>query len=216
MPLKVVSFVTYLTNSDQKWRQDDWGTMKFVKAVKGDGVNGSAWVRVGDQDRRLTQENAEDAIGWFGELGAEYIKAKRLKRPLVLVPVPNSKCTIGNKRNSRTLHLAKAIASRLSNVKVWAGLRWKNSELSARKGGARQPAVLYKRLAVTKSVPGARVVLIDDVYTTGGHLRASAAKIVKRGGRCILALCLARTVANQDQEPFSILEERLETFRPHK
>lgn len=40
--------------------------------------------------------------------------------------------------------------------------------------------------------------------------------VAEKGARVPLAVCAARTVWNQDQEPFSILEEQLEDFKPRK
>ena len=57
-------------------------------------------------------------------------------------------------------------------------------------------------------------MLIDDVRTTGAHLLAAAARLTEKGARVPLAVCAARTVWDQDQEPFSTVEEEFEDFEP--
>lgn len=83
-------------------------------------------------------------------------------------------------------------------------------------GGTRDPQELYDNLVVTEEIPNGGIVLIDDVRTTGAHLRAAAAKLAQKGGRVSMAVCAARTVLNQDQNPFSIMEEALEDFEPRR
>jgi orotate phosphoribosyltransferase len=82
--------------------------------------------------------------------------------------------------------------------------------------GTRDPQELYENLVVTKDPPKGSLVLVDDVRTTGGHLLSAAARLVEKGGRVPLAVCAARTVWDQDQEPFSMLDEQLDDFTPSK
>ena len=68
MALRVISFATYLTNVDVVWRGEDYDALKFVKAIKGKPINKYAYVPVGKAKRLLKERNADDAIGWFGEM----------------------------------------------------------------------------------------------------------------------------------------------------
>jgi len=112
--------------------------------------------------------------------------------------------------------LAKALAVQLGG-EVWDRLRWKTIMTPSSQGGTRDPQELYDNLVVTKQPPPkGSLMLIDDVRTTGAHLLAAAARLAEKGGRVPLAICAARTVWNQDEEPFSILEEQLEDFKPRK
>ena len=216
MALRVISFATYLTNVDVAWRGEDYDALKFVKAIKGKPINKYAYVPVGKAKRRLEQGNADDAIGWFGELAMAPTRDSRLPRPLILVPIPNSSCTSTNGKVPRTTRLAKALLVQLGEGEVWDRLRWTTIMIPSSQGGTRDPQELYENLVVTKDPPKGSLVLIDDVRTTGGHLLAAAARLVEKGGRVPLAVCAARTVWDQDQEPFSMLDERLDDFTPRK
>jgi predicted amidophosphoribosyltransferase len=216
MALRVISFATYLTNVDVVWRGEDYDALKFVKAIKGKPINKYAYVPVGKAKRLLQERNADDAITWFGEMAMAPTRDLRIPRPLVLVPIPNSSCTTTNGKVPRTTRLAKALLVQLGEGEVWDRLRWKTSMTPSSQGGTRDPQELYDNLVVTKEPPKGSLVLIDDVRTTGAHLLAAAARLVEKGARVPSAVCAARTVWNQDQEPFSILEEQLEDFKPRK
>jgi hypothetical protein len=214
MSLKVASFATYLTRSDVRWRSEDFDAMKFVQALKGEELNKWGWVPVRGVSHRLDQSNAGDAFGWFGDLASDYLKSKHLPRPLILVPIPGSSCTASNKTVPRTFLLAYAVATRLQGVEVWDGFRFKNQMMPSRHGGARDAQTIYDNLRVTKKVPEGRIVLIDDVCTQGGHLRAAVTRLAEKNVRCRLAVCAARTVLAPEQLAFALSEQEFEDFTP--
>lgn len=214
MPITVVSFATYLTRYDEPPRDDDYNALKFVKAIKGEPINGWAWVPFQGVRRKLNDANADNAIGWFGSLAGEYIAGLGLRGAVCLLPIPNSPCTATNGKVSRTTRLAEAIAAHLPNSQVCDLLRWRRVLPSARKGGSRDPAVLYNNMVLTSALPKGKVILVDDVRTTGAHLRAAAAKVIAEGGKCSLSVCAGRTVLAQEDEPFSILGEEFPDFVP--
>jgi predicted amidophosphoribosyltransferase len=214
MPLKVVCFCAYLTDITVPWRDDDHNANKFVKSFKGEPIKGYAKIQVGKTWHRLSESNRDQAVDWFGEMAAEYIKRKHKTRPLAFAPLPSSKCIAGGKVVSPTYRIAEAIASRLQDVTIWDGLRWTEEMTPSHKGGVRDPDYFYKRLAITKKVPQAEIVIVDDVLTSGAHMRAVAAKIAKKAGKCRLAICVGRTVSEQVRAPMDIIEEELEDFQP--
>jgi predicted amidophosphoribosyltransferase len=182
MPLRIVSFATYLSNTDVKWRSDDFNANKFIKALKEEPINKHAWIPLplGGILRKLQQSNSEKAFEWFAEWAAEYIEEKKKARPLALVPIPGSTCGINGDLVPRTRRLADELAKRLKKVQVWDGLRWKEVMPSAHSmGGTRDPQELFDNLAITEKLPDAELVLIDDVFTTGAHLQAAVAILLQ-------------------------------------
>jgi hypothetical protein len=213
MPLKVVSFAAYLTTDDAPWRDADYCGSMFVKAIKARPFNGYGWIPVRGTSHRLTQENSDDAIQWFGDMAADFLSGK-LPNPVALVPVPNSGCTVENTTLPRTLLLAQSIASRLGGITLWDGLRWKKAMTPSSQGGTRDPFELFENLAITKDMPADKIVIIDDVRTKGAHLIATKARLAKKGGDCCLAVCAGRTVLAQEQNPFSTVEDELPDLTP--
>jgi len=204
--------MTYFTGH-MGWRPRDFDSYKFVQALKGRGINKYAQVPILGTTRRLEQANAQDAIEWFGELAADYIRSVRLGRPLAFAPVPDSRC-IAKATPPRTCRLADAVVSRLQNVEVWDGLRWRTEMIPSSQGGTRDPQRLFDNLAIVRRLPESRIVLIDDVATKGSHLKAAAARLRARDARCNLAVCAAQTILNQDAEVFATVEAELEDFEP--
>jgi hypothetical protein len=215
MPLKVASFSTYLSMPGAEWRQDDYAAYKFVRAVKGRTINRYARVPVNGQRRLLEQANANDAVDWFAEMVAA--KIKRRDSPLILVPVPNSSCVAEKPELiPRTLALAEALARRWANTSVLDCLRWEADLGSASSGhGTRDPQTLYENFVVTAEIPEATFALVDDVKTTGAHLQAARTVLLRHGATCEWALCAARTVQDQSQDPFSFLAEKLPDWEPN-
>lgn len=216
MPLTVVSFATYLSAPGTQWRFKDWDAYKYVQALKGKPINKFARIPVLGTLRHLEQSNANDSLAWFAEMANAYLWEKQTPGPLVLIPVPNSSCAISTKTIPRTFFQAQALASRLSQTTVLDCLRWKvvKEKASGGGGGTRNPHLLYGNLVLTSTVPESTLILVDDVSTTGGHLQAARAMLMGQGGKCDLAICAARTVWDQSEDPFSTLEQQVSDWWP--
>jgi hypothetical protein len=206
--MHVTWFVSYLCNRLVGNQRDRTAT-NFIRATKGDDVTGL-----------LSSLDTKDATGvseWFGELGALVLASKRLPPPIILIPVPNSSCSLANEENTCTVQLAYSIADHLGNSVVCDGLRWRQAMKSSHTGGIRDPQHLYDNLCLmipmSKMPKGTRVV-IDDVLTTGGHILASAARVSTVTSRCRLALCVGRSVSRPRDNRFSVVEEEFPDFVP--
>jgi hypothetical protein len=212
MAVTVVSFATYLTRSP--WSDGDRNALKFVKAIKGKPFKYTGYVPVLGKTQVLTASNSEDSINWFGELAASEITKLRKNAQLVLVPLPNSSCTVRNKKKPRTALLAEAIASNLKNATVWDGLRWLTENTPTHQGGTRDPQKLYDNLAVTSIPPKGTLILVDDVFTKGGHLQAAVARLAEKKAECKWAMSAGRTVLDSPANPFAIVTEEIGDFVP--
>jgi predicted amidophosphoribosyltransferase len=214
MPLNVTTFATYLTRPG--WTDDDRNALKFIKAIKGKPFRYSAQVPVLGRIKLLEATNAQDAVDWFGELAAAEVAGLGLRGPLIFVPLPNSACTQADKNKPRTALLAEAVASKLNNAQVWDGLRWTTVMIPTHQGGTRDPQILYDNLTVTSKPPKGTVILVDDVFTQGGHLQAAAARLLETKAVCQLAVCAGRTVLQSQNDPFLISRDPLPDFTPVK
>lgn len=226
MPLIAISFAQYLIHDSlQKWRPEDHNALKFVKAIKGETLNGYANVPVRGRNRRLNNSNQAKAAAWFGEMAGDYlVDVVRLnpKALIGLVPLPSSDAVRGTTfTRFPARELATALAEQLAqlgirNVKVADVLRWTEPMLSARKGGGpREPVLLYPKLTLIGKVAGFNYhLLIDDVLTSGGHLRACAAVLRKNGAEVPFAICAGRTRYVAEDDPFASSKEELPDFVP--
>jgi hypothetical protein len=219
MALRVVSCCTYLTEvAKVVWRARDHDAHDFVKAVKGQPINGFAQIPCRRQAHRIDDSNRDLALELFGRMISDVAQGHGLSSPAVIVPVPNSCCHVGWPLPPRTLEQAHALASELEQgLIVLDALRWSESLLSASAGGGqREPQHLFDRLRVVQEFPagGLPCILVDDVLTSGGHLQACAAVLRARGHPVELALVAGRALRAQVAEPFTVRVEVLADFTP--
>jgi predicted amidophosphoribosyltransferase len=150
-------------------------------------------------------------------MGARILEEEGLHTGLVLIPIPNCSCVLTTE-SSRTARLATEIAERSGLVREVADvLRWNEVMPSASsEQGPRDPAELYPHLRLRQALGRSRRlhILIDDVLTTGGHLRACAAFLLAKGARVGLAVCGAKSDPVAQASPFERREDELDDFVP--
>jgi hypothetical protein len=217
MPLSVVSFSTYLTTVEGlTWRPHDYDARDFVHAIKDFDIAGFAFVRRRDTWHQFENASRHEVLDWFAEMVADHFERSPLGGPFALVPVPGSKADLGFEGTPRTAVIAMVVAGQLASARgVRDVLRWDAPSPAARlAGGVRDAAWLYDKLHLTAPMRGERVVLIDDVVTTGGHLRACTAKLRSDGAEVLLAICAGRADSAQVADPFAVRSEELDDFWP--
>jgi ComF family protein len=115
----------------------------------------------------------------------------------VLVPVPGQPA--GNRRRGFDhAHEIATALSRLTGLEVAGALR--RAPVRAQVGLARAERQANARGSVRVGPgvpPGARAILVDDVYTTGATLDACALALRGAGAGEAVAVCFARTLAHR-------------------
>jgi hypothetical protein len=215
MGLRTISLFTYRTKGGG-WTAEQLGVLRFVHALKRRDPGGTADVLLkrGQPKRRLGEENASEAFDWFAEMVIPVLRDELATTRVVLVPIPDSGCT-EDVVESRTSALAVAVARRAGAVVVSDVLRWRRRMPSARSGqGSRDPVSIYQNLRLRSGWgPVSRpYVLVDDVVTTGGHLRACAAFLHNHGARVERAICAARSDQYPPDDPFERRVDDLPDF----
>src|SRR4051812_31885497 len=195
MPLPVTTFCAYRTRRNGPWTDRDHAASKFIKALKEQPVSGWAYVPVGKEHVRLDAANAHSAPHIFARQAAYGMKWDELGA-LMLVPIPDSSCTVDATDPPRTIKMAVALLRCLEVVDAIVAdlLRWNEAMTPAHVGfGTRDPEDLFRRLRLRGPVPpNRRVVLIDDVMASGGHVRAAAGFLGSEGATIVGAISAAR------------------------
>jgi hypothetical protein len=221
MALRVVSCCTYLTEvGGTPWRRHDHDAHDFVKAVKGQPISGWALVPCRGQLVRIDDNKRDVALSLFAQMIGDHGQEYGLGGPAVVVPVPNSRCHVGCERPPRTFEQAAALASEVGlTLIVVDALRWAEPLPSASLGGGlREAEYLFDRLRVVQELPAVELpyLLLDDVMTSGGHLRACAAMLREWGASVDLAVVAGRACRTQMAEPFGLRVEVLKDFVPRE
>lgn len=194
--------------SGEAWTGPDFVAFKFVQALKGNNINGYAWLPRAAGPLRINTADCSAAFTVFGEWGAHQVHQTGVVNPR-LVAVPSSSC-LGLGEDDKGRKLVSCIADRSPGAVVGEMLHWHERLLKAADGGSRDPAVLYANLRVQLHVPPSNIILVDDVVTSGGHLLACARALRSFGHTVEHAICAAQTVWTHPQDIWTVDQRDLE------
>jgi hypothetical protein len=213
MSLRIICTCTYRTSPPRGWSDREFAACKLVRVLKGLPISGWADIPVDGRTIRLDQSNAEEAFPLFARLATPHIDWQHA--PTLLVPIPNS-CSVAADAVPRTRCLADALVAHAGRVDLAVAdvLRWREPMPAAHRwGAARYPEQLYPNLRLVRTLPARSVVLlVDDLLTTGGHLRAAAAFLGEAGARVAGGVCAGRADEHRVSDPFAARVEVLEPF----
>jgi predicted amidophosphoribosyltransferase len=211
MVISVLSRAQYLTAVVEQMRQADYNATHLVKAVKGRPL-GSAYatVKIGEKWVAVAEANKDRAMDWFAEWAAGHVNSLGTG-PKIIVPIPSSKTIVTSADDFRTAIIAAKVAGLCPNTVACPNLRFDQvMASSSEEGGTRDAYELYERLRLIGDLPAGQVVLLDDVLTGGGHMKASAWTIRDVGREVQHALCCGRTIDTQLPDPFTVEPEIIE------
>lgn len=195
--------------ADTPWRQVDYNINKLVKSLKGEPFNGYANMQDIDGHWRQITTQSDIPYYLFARWASQRLRDLNLGQ-IILVPVPSSSC-ITYDAVTTPVKMARSIQQMLgTTASVGQWLRFCEVMTRSHEGGTRNQAVMENQLRISNAVTPSRVVLVDDVKTTGSHLKACANRLREAGATIDIAIVAASTVWIQHQSPLNISPEELE------
>lgn len=184
-----------------------WQSYKFCGAVKHGVMNGWLTIPWKKGPQRIEEQDAILTRPAFGRFVTQVMDAHYAGSSVVPVP---SKDSFGNEKFRSFRMTEDSLPSGLPPILPI--VRFTEERLPASKGGLRGYAAVYPYLAVLPEAQACRVVLIDDIVTTGGTLLATKVRLEERGFEVQAAIVCGRTVAATEKaffpREFELAEEQ--------
>jgi phosphoribosylpyrophosphate synthetase len=211
--LKLISYCAYLTDTSNRWREEDYTAMNMVKALKGEPISRWFDYKIGNVMRRFDESNLHEFVERIPRALARHIE-RHFDQPATLVPIPNACVTSLQSKGFKTLQLAQDVARACRvHLDVRAALVFAEPQVRSRKGGPRKASHFESVYRITADVSGP-IILLDDVCTGGGHLVGAYWKLHSPPGRHVVLACtFGRTTKEQLTHAIGPRVEHLETRR---
>ena len=211
--MKLHSLCHYRSKSDDwtdDWKNADYAARNVVKAVKQSSFNGHSVIKSDNRNFHIS----DTAAGRAAALEACALTlAKRIEEAgyehAAVIPVPASD-HVNPDAIFTGLRLAQAIESINSNLSCRPALYFNEVLVKAALGGTRNYMEIKHHLRWNgPGIGSLKIVLLDDVCTTGGHLRAAKHFLSDRGHEVEDAFVIARTAWKRPDKMFKVPVEQL-------
>jgi len=204
----------YRSKSDawtEKWTDADYRARNLVKALKREPFNGfSEWnVRATKQKLRVDATPAGQSVALRVALSKLFdLFAKAGIEEARVVPVPSSR-TVAPGDGSTGSRLATAIAGIKPALLACPVLYFAGPQPKTADNGSRRWQDILPHLRGNVPAGAGPIILLDDVMTSGGHLRACARYFANRGAHVEDAFVVGRTVWERPESMFQMPVEVL-------
>jgi phosphoribosylpyrophosphate synthetase len=191
----ICGYYSDLAHKKKERRPEDyWDAYNFCWGVKVGKFKHQFNIHGLGKKTPITKSNFALARDTFGEWIEKSVPVLGGGSDAILVPVPSKDDVIGA-ANFRTLEMTKEAldGTRLARLIV-DGLHWKASLTKAHQGGTRNRILFGQRLVADPKVKDKKVILIDDVITTGSSLLAAADVLKQQGATVLGAIVCGKTI----------------------
>jgi hypothetical protein len=185
-----------------------WEAYMFCWAVKSGEYHGDFYIERKAGRLNITRNNFRLVRPTFGAWAAKNLTTFS-NQSLLVVPVPSKAAIVGVETYASLKMAQQALKGTDYENCVLDGLRWTKKLQKAHEGGPRKRADLLPFLDVTSDVDGKQIVLIDDLFTTGGSLLACQDRLNAAGATVLGTITCGRTVYDTAEPPFKAREFEL-------
>lgn len=140
--------------------------------------------------RNMKYHGAYEMANWMGREMAKLLEGKTFGRIDALVPVPMHPARQRERGKNHALCLAQALSKETGVPVRDILMRTKKTKQQAKLSGKERREALHGAFALQKNagnLHGLRVLLVDDVVTTGTTLNECAKSLYEGGAECVSA-----------------------------
>jgi hypothetical protein len=193
--MKVISYCGYYPDRAQNIKprtEDYWNAYFYVWAVKIGKFKKNFYIKTPSRGN-ITSANFATVRKTFGNWAASQL-TNLSTEARKLVPVP-SKDALAAATTYRSFEMVTESFKGTSYASsVLDGLRWTEEAQKAHEGGSRKRNDLLPLLTAATATKGETIVLIDEVYSTGGSLLAASDRLVTAGATIAGAITCGKTI----------------------
>lgn len=205
----------YRSKSDtwtDKWRNVDFAARNLIKAIKHEDFNGYSDIKTGNSSIRIdnTVSGRNRALTAVASALTKKISGAGYQNAAV-IPIPSSSHVDPNGMFTGR-RIAEAIQEKNSTF-VSTPVLYFDEPLpkSAGGGGTRNADLIKSHLRMISCHLPPTVVLLDDVCTSGGHLKAAARFFLEIGVHVQDAFVVGRTAWDKPSSMFLVETEEVQT-----
>ena len=195
MPFRIYHQTPYYSQSahaEDPRSQGEWDAYKYCGAVKSRSINGYCTL---PGNVRVNQQTVSRARQHFGQFLAGLLNGRG---DVYLVPSPSKDSW--DTPEFRSLAMLREALPHLQN-RLFPVVRFIAQRDPASQGGARGYDAVYPHLKVQNAPGFRRVIVIDDILTSGGTMLAVRRRLMDAGHQVLFGVACGRTT-HQHLTPF--------------
>jgi adenine/guanine phosphoribosyltransferase-like PRPP-binding protein len=197
----VCGYYSDLAHNKKRRPEDYWDAYFYVWAVKIGSFRKKFFIHGADRKIGVTQNNFSVVRKMFGRFIAQQVQ-KDWGLEVDLVPVPSKDGIIGAADFRTSRMLEESLVSTTFKGKSLKALYWSKELDKAHQGGSRRRDFLKEHLTTDIELKGRKIVLMDDLLSTGGSLLASKDFLENQGATVLGAVTCGKTIYDFKTKPF--------------
>jgi adenine/guanine phosphoribosyltransferase-like PRPP-binding protein len=197
----VCGYYSDLAHKKKRRPENYWDAYFYVWGVKVGSFRRRFLIHAANRIIEVTLNNFNIVRKMFGRFIAQQVQ-KDWGSDVELVPVPSKDGIIGANSFRTSTMLREALSTTAFKAKQLDALYWSEQLDKAHQGGSRRRGFLKNHLATNANLKGKKIVLIDDLLSTGASLLACRDFLEEQGATVVGAVTCGKTIYDLDTKAF--------------